>query len=170
MLFFFHQPFCLHPDHIEGPHPVQLLRHGFLQSQQSALSQPAVQEGKDADKRILADKAFLNALVVKFMKCLIEKAVVKTAVVQRPFMGQPEGGLRIVLSDTLPPQSLISVPVVLFIGIVVASQHLHAVQSNGRPACLVMAFPVAGGKILDAAPEHRAQAVILQLVPDSAPG
>ena len=23
MLFFFHQPFCLHPDHIEGPHPVQ---------------------------------------------------------------------------------------------------------------------------------------------------
>ena len=54
MLFFFHQPFCLHPDHIEGPHPVQLLLHGFLQSQQAALSQPAVQEGKDADKRILA--------------------------------------------------------------------------------------------------------------------
>ena len=39
--------------------------HGFLQSQQAALSQPAVQEGKDADKGILADKAFLNALVIK---------------------------------------------------------------------------------------------------------
>src|SRR5699024_4233486 len=48
-------------------------------------------------------------------------------------------------------------------------QHLHAVQSNGRPACLVMAFPVAGGKILDAAPERRAQVIILQFVPHSAP-
>ncbi len=133
----------------------------FLQSQQSALSQPAVQEGKDADKRILADKAVLNALVIKFVKCLIEKIVVKTAVVQRPFMGQPEGGLRVVLTDALPPQGLISVPVVLFIGIVAASQHLYAVQSNGRPACLVMAFPVAGGKILDAPPERRAQVVML---------
>ena len=92
MLFFFHQPFGLYPDHIEGPHPVQFLLHGFLQSQQTALSQPAVQEGKDADKGILADKAFLNVLVVKFVKRLIEKTVVKTAVVQRPFMGQPEGG------------------------------------------------------------------------------
>ena len=65
MLFLFHQPFCLHPDHIEGPHPVQLLFHGFLQGQQTALSQPAVQEGEDADKRILTDQAFLDALVVK---------------------------------------------------------------------------------------------------------
>ena len=85
-------------------------------------------------------------------------------------MGQPEGGLRVVFSNALPPQGLIAVPVVLFIGIVVASQHLHAVQSNGRPACLVMAFPVTGGKILDAAPERRAQVVILQFVSDSAPG
>ena len=111
MLFFIYQPFCLHPDHIKGPYPIQLLLHGFPQSQQSALSQPAVQEGKDADKRILADKAFLDALVVKFMKCLIEKTVVKTAIVQCSFMGQPERGLGIVLADTLPPQGLISVPV-----------------------------------------------------------
>ena len=27
-LFFIYQPFCLHPDHIEGSHPVQLLLHG----------------------------------------------------------------------------------------------------------------------------------------------
>ena len=65
MLFFIYQPFCLHPDHIEGSHPVQLLLHGFLQSQQAAFSQSAVQEGEDADKRILAGKAFLDALVVK---------------------------------------------------------------------------------------------------------
>ena len=115
MLFFFHQPFCLHPDHIKSPHPVQLLLHGFLQSQQAALSQPSIQESKDADKRILADKAFLDALVVKFMKCLIEKTVVKTAIVQCSFMGQPERGLWIVLADALPPQGLISVPVVMFI-------------------------------------------------------
>ena len=134
------------------------------------ISSPAVQEGKDADKRILADKAFLDALVVKFMKCLIEKTVVKTAIVQCSFMGQPERGLWIVLADALPPQGLISVPVVLFIGIVVTSQHLHAVQSNGCPACLVVTFPVAGGKILDVAPERRAQVVILQFVSDSAPG
>lgn len=113
MSFFFHQPFCLHPNHIEGPHPVQLLLHGFLQSQQAALSQPAVQEGKNADKRILAGKAFLNALVVKFVKRLIEKTVVKTAVAQRPCVGQPEGGLRVVFSNALPPQGLISIPVAL---------------------------------------------------------
>ena len=82
MLFFLHQPFSLHPDHIESPYPVQFLLHGFLQSQQAALPQPAVQKGEDADKGILADKAFLNALVVKFMKCLIEKTVVKTAIVR----------------------------------------------------------------------------------------
>ena len=169
MLFFLHQPFGLHPDHIESPYPVQFLLHGFLQSQQAALSQPAVQKGEDADKGILADKAFLNALVVKFMKCLIEKTVVKTAIVQCPFMGQPKRGRSIVLADALPPQGLISVPVVLFLGIVVTSQHLHAVQSNGCPACLVMAFPVAGGKILDVPTERRAQVVILQLVSDSAP-
>lgn len=87
----FHQPFGLHPDYIEGPHPVQFLLHGFLQSQQAALSQSSIQEGKDADKGILADQAFLNALVVNFVKRLIEKTVVKTAVVQRPFMGQSEG-------------------------------------------------------------------------------
>ena len=103
------------------------------------------------------------------MKRLIEKTVVKTAVVQRPFMGQPERGFRVIFSNALTPQGLLSVPVVLFIGIVVASQHLHAVQSNGRPACLVMAFPVAGGKILDAAPERRAQVIIFQFVPNSAP-
>ena len=91
MLFFFHQPFCLHPDHIEGPHPVQLLLHGFPQSQQSALSQPAVQEGKDADKRILADKAFLNALVIKDTKRLIEYLLVKGTLFQRIGMSLVDG-------------------------------------------------------------------------------
>lgn len=68
----FHQPFGLQPDHIEGPHPVQFLLHGVLQSQQAALAKPAIQKGKDTDKGILADKAFLDALVVKDPKRLIE--------------------------------------------------------------------------------------------------
>lgn len=68
----FHQPFGLQPDHIESPHPVQFLLHGVLQSQQAALAKPAIQKGKDTDKGILADKAFLDALVVKDPKRLIE--------------------------------------------------------------------------------------------------
>ena len=100
MLFFFHQPFCLHPDHIEGPHPVQFLLYGFLQSQQAALSQPAVQEGKDADKRILADKAFLNALVVKDPKRLIEHLLVKGALLQRIGMSLVDG---LFCALTFPP-------------------------------------------------------------------
>ena len=73
----FHQPFCLHPNYIEGPHPGQLPLHGFLQSQQAALSKPAVQEGEDADKGIFTDQTFLDALVVKFVKRLIEKTLSK---------------------------------------------------------------------------------------------
>ena len=95
MLFFFHQPFCLHPDHIEGPHPVQFLLHGFLQSKQAALSQPAVQKGKDTDKRILAGKAFLDALVVKFVKCLIEKMLSKQPSFSVPSWAIRKGAVRV---------------------------------------------------------------------------
>ena len=91
MLFFFHQPFGLHPDHIESPHPVQFLLHGFLQSQQAALSQPAVQKGKDTDEGILADKAFRNALVVKGPKRLIEYLLVKGTLLQRIGMSLVDG-------------------------------------------------------------------------------
>ena len=124
----FHQPFCLHPNYIEGPHLGQLPLHGFLQSQQAALSKPAVQEGEDADKGIFTDQTFLDALVVKFVKRLIEKTVVKTAIVQRPLMGQPEGGLRVVFSNALSPQGLISVPVVPFI-LLLVGQKVHKVQT-----------------------------------------
>ena len=55
------------------------------------------------------------------------------------------------------------------IGVVVAPQHFHAVHTNGGPALMVGAFAVTGGKILDVAPECRAQVVILQFVPDSTP-
>ena len=61
-------------------------------------------------------------------------------------------------------------PHILKIGVVVAPQHFHTVHANGCPALMVGAFTVTGGKILDAAPERRTQIVILQLVPDSAPG
>ena len=53
--------------------------------------QPAVQKGKDADKRILADKAFLNALVVKDPKRLIEHLLVKGALLQRIGMSLVDG-------------------------------------------------------------------------------
>ena len=94
MLFFLHQPFGLHPDHIESPYPVQFLLHGFLQSQQAALSQPAVQKGEDADKGILADKAFLNALVVKDTKRLIEKPLSKQPSFSVPSWASRKGAVR----------------------------------------------------------------------------
>lgn len=87
----FHQPFGLQPDHIEGPHPVQFLLHGVLQSQQAALAKPAIQKGKDTDKGILADKAFLDALVVKDPKRLIEHLLVKGALLQRIGMSLIDG-------------------------------------------------------------------------------
>ena len=61
-------------------------------------------------------------------------------------------------------------PHILKIGVVVAPQHFHAVQSNGCPALMVSAFAVTGGKILDVAPERRAQVVIFQPVSDPTPG
>ena len=60
-------------------------------------------------------------------------------------------------------------PHIFKIGVVVAPQHFHAVHTNGGPALMVGAFAVTGGKILDVAPECRAQVVILQFVPDSTP-
>ena len=60
-------------------------------------------------------------------------------------------------------------PHILKIGVVVAPQHFHAVHANGCPALMVGAFAVTGGKILDAAPERRAQVIIFQFVPNSAP-
>ena len=60
-------------------------------------------------------------------------------------------------------------PHILKIGVVVAPEHFHAVHANGCPALMVSTLAVTGGKILDMAPERRAQVVILQLVPDSAP-
>ena len=100
MLFFFHQLFGLHPDHIEGPHPVQFLLYGFLQRQQAALSQPAVQKGKDADKGDLTDEAFLNALVVKNTKRLIEHLLIKGALLQRIGMSLVDG---LFCALTFPP-------------------------------------------------------------------
>ena len=60
-------------------------------------------------------------------------------------------------------------PHILKTGVVVAPQHFHTVHANGCPALMVSTFAVAGGKILDVAPERRTQIVILQFVPDSAP-
>ena len=61
-------------------------------------------------------------------------------------------------------------PHILKIGVVVAPKHFRAVHANSCPSLMVSAFAVAGGKILDVPPERRAQVVIHQLVPDSAPG
>ena len=171
MLFLFYQPFGLHPDHIEGPHPVQLLFHGFLQGQQAALSQPAVQEGEDADKRILADQVFLNALVVKDPKRLIEHLLVKGALLQRKGMSLVDGLFcRVAIFQRCGPQMMKFRTHILKIGVVVAPQHFHAVHTNGCPALMVGAFAVAGSEILDVVPERRAQVIIFQLVSDSTSG
>ena len=61
-------------------------------------------------------------------------------------------------------------PHILKIDVVVAPQYFHTVHADGCPALMVGAFAVTGGKILDVTPECRAQIVILQFVPDSAPG
>ena len=61
-------------------------------------------------------------------------------------------------------------PHIFKVSVVVAPQHFHAVHANGRPALMVGAFAVTGGKILDVALERRAQVVILQFVSDAAPG
>ena len=161
--------FGLQPDHIESPHPVQFLLHGVLQSQQAALAKPAIQKGKDTDKGILADKAFLDALVVKDPKRLIEHLLVKGALLQRIGMSLIDGSLRSRdLSAWWSASDEIS-STHFQIGVVVAPQHFHAVHTNGGPALMVGAFAVTGGKILDVAPECRAQVVILQFVPDSTP-
>ena len=55
------------------------------------------------------------------------------------------------------------------IGVVVAPQHFLAIHANGCPALMVGAFAVTGGKILDVAPERRAQVVFLQFVSDPTP-
>ena len=52
-------------------------------------------------------------------------------------------------------------PHILKIGVVVAPQHFYTVHANGCPALMVGAFAVTGGKILDVAPERRAQVIIL---------
>ena len=79
---------------------VQFLLYGFLQSQQAALSQPAVQKGKDADKGDLTDEAFLNALVVKNTKRLIEHLLIKGALLQRIGMSLVDG---LFCALTFPP-------------------------------------------------------------------
>lgn len=134
-------------------------------------SQPAVQEGKDADKRILADKAFLDALVVKDPKRLIEHLLVKGALLQCKGMSLVDGLFcGVVIFQRCGPQVMKFRPHILKIGVVVAPQHFHTVHANGCPALMIGTFAVTGGKILDVAPEHRAQVIILQLVPHSAPG
>ena len=60
-------------------------------------------------------------------------------------------------------------PHILKIGVVVAPEHFHTVHADGCTPLMVGAFAVTGGKILDVAPECRAQVVILQFVPDSTP-
>ena len=164
---------CILSDALPGAeqnfHP-QLLLHGFLQSQQVALSQPAVQEGKDADKRILADKAFLNALVVKDPKRLIEHLLVKGALLQRKGMSLVDGFFRgVAIFQRCGPQVMKFRPHILKIDVVVAPQYFHTVHTNGCPALMVGAFAVTGGKILNVTPERRAQVIILQFVPDSTP-
>ena len=120
---------------------------------------------------ILADKAFLDALVVKDTKRLIEHLLVKGALLQRKGMSLVDGLFcGVAIFQRCGPQVMKFCPHILKIGVVVAPQHFHTVHANGCPALMVSAFAVTGGKILDVAPERRAQVVILQFVPDSAPG
>ena len=109
-------------------------------------------------------------MVVKYRKCLIEKPVVKAAVVQRPLLGKLEGGFGVILSGALPPQGLIPAPVILVVVVIVAPKDFHTVHANGGPALMIVTFAVTGGKILDVPPERWAQVVVLQFVSDSAPG
>ena len=156
---------CILSDALPGAeqnfHP-QLLLHGFLQSQQAALAKPAIQKGKDTDKGILADKAFLDALVVKDPKRLIEHLLVKGALLQRKGMSLVDGLFcGVVIFQRGGAQVMKFRPHIFKIGVVVAPQHFHAVHTNGGPALMVGAFAVTGGKILDVAPERRAQVIIL---------
>ncbi len=115
-------------------------------------------EGKDTDKGILADKAFLDALVVKDPKRLIEHLLVKGALLQRIGMSLIDGLFcGVVIFQRGGAQVMKFRPHIFKIGVVVAPQHFHAVHTNGGPALMVGAFAVTGGKILDVAPEcgHR---------------
>ena len=139
----------------------------------SGLVQPSIvllEQIRTIDKRRLSNYiGKLDERHIHGINHALAISIVKASVVQCLFMSQPEGCFGVIRFSALPPQSLIPVPVIFLIVVIVAPQYLDSVHTDGRPTDLVMTFSVAGGKILDVPAESRAQVVLLQFVPDSAP-